>query len=140
MSEKQECANQGLLPCPFCGGGCLEIVEIEIPFMENKEWFSVRCLNCKFECDTQKDDIIAKRKWNARPTEEALQAKLDEMCKAKEEVLAREYSLHKKLELTSNKLAVAVEALEEIGKAGTWHEVCKAWDKYGKQALKEIGE
>jgi len=120
MSEKQECANQGLLPCPFCGGGCLEIVEIEIPFMENKEWFSVRCLNCKFECDTQKDDIIAKRKWNARPTEEALQAKLDK----------------------------AVEALEYIKRIDMYGADIHATDKMlvkmavhkAKQALKEIGE
>lgn len=37
-------------------------------------------------------------------------------------------------------LDVAAEALEAIGKASAWHEVCRAWDEKGKPALSEINK
>ena len=43
--------------------------------------------------------------------------------------------LHDQEKALKQQVAELVKALDAVGKAGTWHEVCRAWDEKAKDVL-----
>lgn len=67
-------------PCPFCGGNHIHLEKYD--FNETQKAWKAVCNNCWFELGRFDTCDYAHERWNTRPIESALQARIAELEKA----------------------------------------------------------